>query len=374
MIGGNQKTFISVVNIHVLREVIQKTITVFEAFAGIGAWSKALSRLHIPYQLVGFSEINKYSIDAYCKIHNVNKKLNYGDITDINANSLPQIDLFCASPPCQSFSVAGKQRGMEDERGKLFLDTLRIVTLCKPKVILMENVKGLTFKKFEPELSYILSYLDGLGYLVSYQVLDAKDYGIPQSRKRVFFVCIRKELNLPDYEFPEPVPLEIILRDLLETEVDEKYYIDGKHLIYLNDKGTDQIKKGFIRIDPDIALCQTARQYANWKGNYVTGKSLNCIGYVGGRDSQGSRVYGGDLACTLSAGGGGLGAKTGLYPQNGRIRKLTPLECMRLMNFDDKDYEKINHISDTQIYRLCGNSIVVNVVCKIMKQLFKILK
>jgi len=350
-------------------------LNLFEAFAGIGAWGKALKRENVKFELVGFSEINKYAISAFCAIHNQSECKNYGDITKIDSHNLPQIDLLCASPPCQSFSIAGKQKGMEDDRGKLFLDTLRIVTFAKPKVILFENVKGLTFKKFEPELTYILSYLKGMGYNVYHKILDAKDFGIPQSRKRLFIVGIKGVFDDGSFTFPEVMPLQISLMDLLEENVPDKYYIKDKCLIYWNKTKDTQIKKGFSSLDSDVAVCQTARQYANWRGNYVTDKKLHCIGLINNQNSQGMRVYEKNISCTLSSQGGGYGAKTGLYKEGDRVRKLTPLECMRLMNFDDEDFYKLKslNLSDTQLYRLCGNSIVVSVICAIIKNLKQIL-
>ncbi|MCL2837621.1 MAG: DNA cytosine methyltransferase [Oscillospiraceae bacterium] len=318
-------------------------MNVLELFGGIGAWSKALARLNIPHNLVGFFEIDKYAAQAYCAIHGEPISKCLGDIRYIEADKLPKVDVIFASPPCQSFSVAGKQSGMSDERGKLFLDTLRIIEQTKPKVCLIENVKGLTFKKFEAELAYILSYLDGLSYNVYTQILDAKDYGIPQSRKRVFFVCIRKDLDSGTFEFPAPQPLEFFLADLLEADVDEKYYISGKHLIYWNESR---------------------------KRDYPIDK-LSCIGYVNNIKSQGYRIYDNNMACCLSSGAGGMGGITGLYVQGDRVRKLTPLECMRLMAFDDADYENLRAIgiSDAQLYKLCGNSIVVSVIEAIFKNL-----
>ena len=279
---------------------------VLELFGGIGAWHKALKRIGIPCELVGFSEVNPYAVEAYCAIHNEPESKNLGDIRSLEADRISPVDLICASPPCQSFSVAGKQKGVEDERGKLFFETLRIIGYAMPKYCLIENVKGLTFKKFEPILSRILTDLDGLGYNVYHKVLDAKDYGVPQSRKRLFFVCVRKDADDVSFQFPSPVPLETTLRDLLENDVDEKYYISGKHLVYWNKNRERDVGKGFSAIDKDIAVCQTARQYANWKGNYVS-DTLNCLGLINNRDSQGSRVYDDNISCTVSATGGGLG-------------------------------------------------------------------
>lgn len=351
---------------------------VFEAFAGIGAWGKALTRLGIPHEIVGFSEINKYAIQAYCALHGISPELNYGDIRDIT--NPPEIDLLCASPPCQSWSSGGRQEGADDERGQLFFDTLDFVKLTRPKYICFENVKGITQKKHTKSLNRIRNKLMLCGYNLYEKVLCAADYGVPQMRQRLFIVCIRQDCDDGLFSFPEPYPLTTKLSDLLEPEVDEKYF-------------------------------ERSDRYIQWKEK-VTGDfpKLSCLGYFDGRNSQSSRIYADHTACTLTALGGGGGVKTGYYAvscdrKNGvgkpidiaytltssdcglnrnqtqnavlyddwRIRRLTPLEVLRVMDFDDADYHLLRGIgtSDAQFYRLGGNSICVNVICEIFKNLFK---
>ena len=198
-------------------------------FSGIGAPEKALEKLNIPYELLGFSEIDKFAIKSYCKVHNVDESLNLGDITKIDINTLPtDIDLITHGSPCQDFSVAGKGLGGDkgsNTRSSLMWNTVDIVKHCKPKYVIWENVKNVLSKKHRHNFDKYLSEMERLGYKNYYQVLNSKDYGIPQNRERVFVISIREDIN-KDFIFPKPFDNGIKLRDLLESEVDEKYYID----------------------------------------------------------------------------------------------------------------------------------------------------
>ena len=201
-------------------------------FSGIGAPEKALDRLGIEYELVGYSEIDKYASKAYCAVHGVDESLNLGDITKIDENALPKdIDLITYGFPCQDISAAGKGKGLFNEDGTqtrsgLFFDALRIIEATQPKIAIAENVKNLVGKKFEQQFALILECLESAGYNNYWQVLNAKDYGIPQNRARVFIVSIRKDIDDGQFKFPEPFPLHLRLKDMLEDEVDEKFYID----------------------------------------------------------------------------------------------------------------------------------------------------
>ncbi len=200
-------------------------------FSGIGAPEKALKNLGIEYELVGFSEIDKYAVKSYCAVHGVSEDMNLGDITKIDEHALPKdIDLVCYGFPCQDISVAGKGKGLFDEKGGLtrsglFFEALRIIEATQPKVAIAENVKNLVGKKFKEQFALILESLDAAGYNNYWQVLNAKDYGIPQNRERVFIVSIRKDIDDGTFEFPKPFPLELRLKDMLEEEVDEKFYL-----------------------------------------------------------------------------------------------------------------------------------------------------
>ena len=198
-------------------------------FSGIGAFEKALEKLEIPYELVGFSEIDEYAIKSYCAIHGVDESLNLGDITKIQLNTLPkEIDLITHGSPCQDFSLAGKQAGGDlgtGTRSSLMWNTVNIITTCKPKYVIWENVKNLLSKNHRHNFDAYISILDSLGYNSYYEVLNAKDYGIAQNRERVYTISIRKDIDNGNFVFPEKTELSLRLKDIIENYVDEKYYL-----------------------------------------------------------------------------------------------------------------------------------------------------
>lgn len=202
-------------------------------FSGIGAFEKALDRLGIEYELVAFSEIDKPAVKSYCAIHGVDESMNLGDITKIGEADLPKnIDLITYGFPCQDISLSGKMRGLFNEDGTqtrsgLFFEAIRIIEAAKPAVALAENVKNLTNQRFDLQFSIILKCLEAAGYNNYWKVLNAKNHGIPQNRERVFIVSIRKDLDDGNFEFPEGFPLELRLKDMLEDEVDEKFFYDN---------------------------------------------------------------------------------------------------------------------------------------------------
>ena len=207
---------------------------VLSLFSGIGAFEKALDNLQIPYELAGFSEIDKYAVKSYCAIHGVDESMNLGDITKIDEKALPKdIDLITYGFPCQDISLAGKQKGLFNNDGTqtrsgLFFEALRIIEATKPKIAIAENVKNLTGKKFKEQFELVLKSLEEAGYSNYWKVLNAKDYGIPQNRERVFIISIRKDIDDGEFEFPEGFPLELRLKDMLDDEVDEKFYLSTK--------------------------------------------------------------------------------------------------------------------------------------------------
>lgn len=201
-------------------------------FSGIGAFEKALDNLQIPYELIGYCEIDKYASKSYSAIHGVSESMNLGDITKIDEKTLPKnIDLVTYGFPCQDISLAGKQKGLFNEDGTqtrsgLFFEALRIIEETKPRVAIAENVKNLTSKKFNAQFQIVLESLEQAGYNNYWQVLNAKDYGIPQNRERVFIVSIRKDIDTGCFRFPVGFPLEIWLKDLLEETVDSRYFLE----------------------------------------------------------------------------------------------------------------------------------------------------
>lgn len=206
-------------------------LNVLSLFSGIGAFEKALTNLGIEYNLLAYCEIDKYASKSYSLIHDVPESMNLHDVTKIDyLDIVDPVDLITYGFPCQDISNAGYQKGFTDENGErtrsgLFFEALRIIEEFKPKFAIAENVKALTSKKFSNEFKTVLDSLEAAGYKNYYQVLNAKDYGIPQNRERVFIISIRKDID-KGFSFPKTIPLELRLKDLLESEVDEKYYIN----------------------------------------------------------------------------------------------------------------------------------------------------
>ena len=223
-------------------------LKVLSLFSGIGAFEKALERQGIEYQLVNYCEIDKYASKAYSLIHNVSEQMNLGDITKIDTFELDDdIDIITHGSPCQDFSVAGKQAGGDEgsnTRSSLMWNTVDIVKHVKPKVVLWENVKNLLGKKHRHNFDSYIQIMDELGYNSYYQVLNAKDYGIPQNRERVYTISIRKDIDSGDFKFPEPFELKLRLKDMLENTVEEKYFLSDQFLKGLKQHNQNHHKKG----------------------------------------------------------------------------------------------------------------------------------
>lgn len=306
-------------------------LRVFEAFSGIGTQRMALRNLGIEHEVVCIAEIDEFAIRSYEAIHG--ETLNLGDVSKIDPNDVPGHDLFTYSFPCQDISVAGKGKGFEPESGtrsSLLWECEKIIETKRPKYLLMENVKALIFKKSKPVFEMWLRLMEELGYTNYWQVLNAKDYGIPQSRERVFCVSILGTHE--PYVFPKPIPLDKRLKDVLEDGVDERFYINSEKAYELLVKLNHQLP------NQETSYCIDA--------NYHKGTTIEQ--FVTKRRRQ-------------------------LVQENppNRIRKLTPRECWRLMGISDEDFEKAQEVnSNTQLYTQAGNAIVVDVLEGIFRELF----
>lgn len=390
-------------------------IKIFEAFAGIGTQRMALKRLGVDFEVIAISEIDKFAIKSYKAIHGeVN---NLGDITKINTDDLPDFDLFTYSFPCQDISVAGQQKSLEKgsgTRSSLLWECEKTIKNKRPKYLLMENVKNLVGKRHKNYFLKWLEVLENYGYKNFWQVLNAKDYGIPQNRERVFCVSILdKDAK---YKFPEKNNSAKMLKDILEDDVDKKFYLSQEQIDKITFSNFNTKAKRIQEKDYCDTLC--ARDFKDPKcvkvkqiGQYNTSTRINSSRY---------RVYDIEgIAPSLTTCGGGnlephikiknstkkgyLEAKVGdgvdlSYPdsktrrgrvQKGlsqtlvcsdnrgvvtddfKIRKLTPLEYWRLMGIDDEDFYKAQKVnSNSQLYKQAGNAIVVDVLEEIFKNLF----
>ena len=370
-------------------------------FSGIGAFEKALALNGMDYELVNYCEIDNYTSKAYSVIHNVSEELNLKDVRAVDTTKLNDIDLLTYSFPCQDLSQAGRQQGFIDADGNvtrsgLFFEALRIILGVKPKVAIAENVKALTTKKFTKEFDIVLKGLDTAGYNNYWAVLNAKDYGTPQNRERVFIISIRKDIDNGSFSFPTPVPLKIRLKDMLESEVDEKFYLSDEQLQKIKPntsdtaKGNNCIELGWIPksetgtkhqsntfySSEGVARTLTACDYKSPMMITETAKVMqvgNLRQGTGWDNPQYGRVYNanGISPTLLTMQGGNRQPKIVEQKQDFRIRKLTPLECWRLMGFTDEDCNKVKAagISNSQLYKMAGNSICVSVLQAIFNQL-----
>lgn len=458
---------------------------IIELFSGYGSQALALKNLGFEVESK-ISEIDKYAIQAYEQIHG--KTINYGDISKIKA--LGDADMWTYSFPCQDLSVAGKQAGIKNgTRSGLLYEVERLLEVAvyknknQPKYLLLENVKALVSKKFMPDFQRWLDKLEQLGYNNYWQVLNAKDYGIPQNRERVFVVSIRKDVDTKGYKFPEKIPLEKRLKDMLEPCVDEKYYLNADKVVkFLQNGNTNPSGKGIngnvcagdicntlttnkgeglkikdvsntircggggslngkhtwdIVVEPLCAASRgrnpenpsdrtagTATEQrleinntgcANTltsvqKDNYVIEpmaydeqngyiRKDGCVGtlttdgsspkhnnrviepqiiqvaqiYPNSGNPQAGRIYddkGISPAMDTCSGGNRMPK----ILENFRIRKLTPRECWRLMGVKDEQFDRLHGISNSQLYKLAGNSIVVDVLEAIFRNLFTVHK
>jgi DNA (cytosine-5)-methyltransferase 1 len=316
-------------------------IKYIDLFAGIGGFHQAMN--DIGGECVFASEWDKEAANTYFENYGI---MPSGDITKISAEDIPPHDMICAGFPCQAFSISGKQKGFEDTRGTLFFDIARIAKYHKPKVLLLENVRNFAKHDNGRTLKKVVQTLEELNYYVKYKVLNASHYGLPQNRERIFIVCFRKDLNIDNFEFPKSKNITTSLLDILEKEPKDAKIINR----------------------PDTIFTKTFKPQKDLFGKINLPNKPIQIGYVN-KGGQGERIYSPyGHAITLSAYGGGAGAKTGLYYIDNKIRKLSPRECARVQGFPDSF--KINP-KLIQSYKQFGNSVAVGVIKQIVENIQK---
>ena len=313
-----------------------------ELCAGIGGFRQALENLGC--ECVGYSEIDKHAIKLYSAWYN--DECNFGDITKIEAEKLPDFELLVGGFPCQAFSIAGKRGGFNDTRGTIFFDFARIMKAKKPKFAIFENVKGLLNHDGGKTYETMLRTLDELGYDAQWGILNTKFHGLPQNRERVYIVANLRERSSTKILFERG-------NDSADKVERTENGIIGQ---FYNRKGKTHQDLGVISSEGHSpALLATTHKNPR----------IVKIGDIDGLNTQYSRVYDSKgVSTTINAQGGGLGAKTGLYNAGDKVRRLTPKECFRLQGFKDEMVElgyKLG-ISDTQLYKMAGNAVSVPVV------------
>lgn len=352
-------------------------LKVLELFAGIGAVSKALEDIGVDFEIVDAVEIDKYALNGFNAIHGTCFETQ--DIREWNKNI--DVDLISHGSPCQDFSAAGRQAGGNigsGTRSSLMYETIRIVGKIRPKYVIWENVKNLLSKKHKHNFEAYLKTMESLGYTNYYQILNASDYGIPQHRERVFTVSV---LNGDEFEFPKPRELKLRLRDMLDEHVEQKYYLSEKMINYIvanNIKWTGNNGKSLVNKSIASTINTGEGQRRCDASNYICKelpddfdlKIIREFGIYGNK--QGGSVYNiNGISPTLTT-KSSLNWNV-LITDFIHIRRLTPRECFKLMGFSVTDYDKIKAIntSDTQCYKMAGNSICVPVLRAIFENLFK---
>lgn len=318
-------------------------IKVFTAFSGYDSQCMALRRLGLEFDLVGWSEIDRAAINAHNAVFPEYADRNYGNICGINWATVADFDLLTYSSPCTDFSIGGYMKGGEEgsgTRSSLIWEVERAIIAKRPKYLLFENVPGLTTEKFIKLFHKWQGTLARLGYVNYTKILNSKHYNVPQSRSRVFMVSILGEN--PRYYFPPSMPLKRRFFDMVERDVAERYYISRADLM-------QKFVKFFNRAEP--VLVGWTRSHGNpvHDVNFHEVEVANTLTVCKRFTTQNYIVEAAD-----------------------RVRQLTPRECLRLMDVNDSDINKMIdcNISNTQLYKLAGNSIVVGVLLQIFRKLF----
>lgn len=300
-----------------------------------------------------------------------------------------QVDLFVGGSPCQSFSLVGKQRGLEDTRGTLFYEYARLIDEIKPKVFIYENVRAVVSHDNGKTWEKMQEVFSELGYSFSWKVLNAKNYGIPQNRERLFVVGFRDDLKLNSlFDFPSPIELKKKMKDFLMDNAPGGYFLPKKGVEFVTKE--KNLEKRFTQIDGDVQLCQKKNQQFNWHGDFVfqseddakrnnipdlqkyflSEKVERYVLSTGTKNFYSKPKTDLDIARPLLTTMHKMhrAGVDNYVTTDGRLRKLTPRECLRLMGFSD-NFKIV--VSDTAMYQQAGNSIVVDVLIHIMEEILK---
>ena len=372
----------------------KRTLRLGSLFSGIGGFEQALKLLRIKYETAFVCDNDKFVKKAYFANHGdkINPKNWFDDIEDFNDDSvydfLGKVDLLVGGPPCQSFSIIGKHGGLKDARGNLVFDYIDTIKKVNPRIFIFENVKGLLMIQDGHIWSTVKKEFEKLGYKLFWKCLNAKNYGIPQNRERLFVIGFRNQSI--NYKWPKPWPCTKVMQDFLENDVRKKYHLPKKGIDFVLKQ--NNLKKRYTNINETIQSTQKANQQFNWHGDFVTVPHNIYLDRYTLSDKvqnfvmeKGSKTFNAKPGTDLSTARTILstchkmhraGVDNYIKRKNrpNKIRRLTPRECLNLMGWVDKNYMPIEFnteydgkiISDTQLYRQAGNSVVVWVVAQII--------
>lgn len=371
-----------------------REIRIGTLFSGIGAIEHAFQRLKLKHRIVFAGDVDAKCKQSYFANYDIKEDDWFTDVREFDARKYNgQVDFVIGGAPCQAFSMVGHRLGFEDARGTLFYDFARVIKETNPKLFLFENVQGLLSHDKGRTWNVMHDIFEDLGYDVHFRVLNSKDYGIPQHRDRVYCLGFKEKT---EFKYPAPIPLEYRMYDFLEDFIDTKYFLKEKGIKFVTSHWNRQ--KSYTQINGDVALCQKRNQQFNWHGDFVYHPVAADAPVEDGFDEfifdvkdVEEKYYLSEKVAKYVLASGTKSFKTSTetdldvarpllhsmhkmhragvdnyVTHKGRIRKLTPRECLRLMGF--KDTFKIV-VSDTSMYQQAGNSIVVDVLIALLKQL-----
>jgi DNA (cytosine-5)-methyltransferase 1 len=324
-------------------------ITIGTDFSGIGAPEQALIGLGIKHKSVFACDVDRYAKQSFFANHKTETW--FDDITQRDHKNTPYCDLYVAGFPCQAFSVAGKRKGFDDTRGTLFFDLFQYIDLKRPKYFVLENVKGLVRHDKGNTFKVIMDSLKRLNYTIYHNVLNTKHYGIPQNRERLFIIGFRES---HEFEWPEPVELKLKIKDILQNGVNEKYYLSDVAINKIERHGNKSLKN-------EVSNTIHAGYY---KMGGRDQQYIDVEWIADFRTDQGLRIRKNRLSPCLTT------SATPIIKQK-KIRRLTPLECLRLQGFPDSFHQNCVDagVSDSQIYKQAGNSMTVNVMMALLSEI-----
>ena len=354
---------------------LERVIRIGTSFSGIGAIEHALKRLGLKTEILFAGDIDPDCKKAYLENYDLASERWHDDIYQFDAKPFKgKVDLFVGGAPCQAFSLRGKRGGFDDTRGTLFREFARVLMECQPKVFIFENVKGMINHDRGQTWDIIRrTFEEDCGYDIHYQILNGRDYGIPQNRERLFCIGFKKK---QEFLFPRPIPLETTKYDFLDTWVDDKYILKEKGFKFIT-SNINRIKR-YTQINGDVLLCQKRNQQFNWHGDFVfhpylgTCESESVLERIFKLSDAEEQYYKSDDIGRYATTAEGFGHR--LTPINvdsslvdsGMFRKLTPRECLRLMGFDES-FKIV--VSDSATYKQAGNSIIVDVLIALLRQI-----